>query len=299
MTICLVALAIAIALQPSARDAALAARIAQMFHAVVSLDDNDPQKTLAEADLHQIFTTRGIPTRDEVGDEAAYEFVLVLCSTGPMNARTSALLSVQAAQAKGVIPADAGVYCAARIKRDQLMAKALLRPPSNPALAKTIHDMFVRDQAVRQQKDFDAARMTQTDRELEAPLRAILDRYGVPTYAQVGVEAASQFVTMIQHQPAEFRKKALPKLKASVDAGQADASSYATVYDRSQRDDGRNQLYGQYLECNDTSPELHEAPIDDATGVNDRRARIGLMRMELYAHLVIEVSPQMCGARSK
>jgi hypothetical protein len=297
MTAWLVALAIA--LQPSARDAALAARIAQMFHAVVALDDNDPQKTLAEADLHQIFTTRGIPTRDDVGDEAAYEFVFLLCTTGPMNARTSAFPSVQAAQAKGVIPADAGVYCAARIKQDQLMAKALLRPPSNPALAKTIHDMFVRDQAVRQQKDFDAARMTQTDRELEAPLKAILDRYGVPTYALAGVEAASQFVTMIQHQPAEFRRKALPRLKANVDAGQADASSYAMVYDRSQRDDGRNQLYGQNLECTEASPELREAPIDDEAGVNDRRARIGLLRMELYARLVIEVSPPMCGARAK
>jgi len=292
-------IALAIALQPSARDAALAARIAQMFHAVVALDDNDPQKTVAEADLHQIFTTRGIPTRDDVGDEAAYEFVFLLCTTGPMNARTGAFPSVQAAQAKGVIPADAGVYCAARIKQDQLMAKALLRPPSNPALAKTIQDMFVRDQAVRQQKDFDAARLMQTDRELEAPLKAILDRYGVPTYALAGVEAASQFVTMIQHQPAEFRRKALPKLKANVDAGQADASSYAMVYDRSQRDDGRNQLYGQNLECNETSPELHEAPIDDEAGANDRRARIGLMRMELYARLVIELSPQMCGARSK
>jgi hypothetical protein len=297
MTVWLIALAIA--LQPSARDTALAARIAQMFHAVVALDDNDPQKTLAEADLHQIFTTRGIPTRDDVGDEAAYEFVFLLCSTGPMNARTSALPSVQTAEAKGVIPADAGLYCAARIKQDQLMAKALLRPPSNPALAKTIQDLFVRDQAVRQQKDFDSARMMQTDRELEAPLKAIFDRYGVPTFALAGIEAASQFVTMIQHQPAEFRRKALVKLKANVDAGQADAGSYATVYDRSQRDDGRNQLYGQNLECNQPGSELHEGPIDDEAGVNDRRARIGLMRMELYARLAIEASPQTCGARSK
>ena len=291
MTACLIALAIA--LQPSARDAALTARIAQMFHAVVSLDDNDPQKTLAEADLHQIFTTRGIPTPDDVGDEAAYEFVFLLCTTGSMNARTSALPSVHAAQAKGVIPADAGLYCAARIKQDQLMAKALLRPPSNPALAKTIQDMFVRDQAVRQPKDFDPARMMQTDRELEAPLMTILDRYGVPTYALVGVEAASQFVTMIQHQPAQFRQQVLPQLKASVAAGQADPQSYALVYDRSQRDVGKNQLYGENLECK-AGEKLHEAPIEDESHVNQRRAELGLIRMELYVRLVQKTMPQLC-----
>jgi hypothetical protein len=292
-------IALAVALQPSPRDAVLAARIPQMFHAVVALDDNDPQVRVAEAEIHQIVTTRGIPSIDDVGEEAAYEFVFLLCSTGPMNARTNALSSAQAALATGAIPADAVAYCAARIKLDQLMAKARVRPPSNPALGKTIHDMFVRDQAVRQTKDFDPVRMAQTDRELEAPLAAILDRHGVPTYAVVGVEAASEFITMIQHQPAEFRRKALPKLKANVEAGQADASSYAMVYDRSQRDEGRNQRYGQNLECNETSPELHEAPIDEEAGVNDRRARLGLMRMELYARLVIEMSPRMCGARSK
>ena len=139
--------------------------------------------------------------------------------------------------------------------------------------------------------------MVEADRDLEAPLAAILDRHGVPTYAMVGADAASQFVTMIQHQPPAFRQKALPKLKANVDAGQADAGSYAMVYDRSQRDEGRNQLYGSNLECRDAE-ELHESPLDDEAHVNERRARMGLMRMELYARLVVEISPRMCG-RSK
>jgi hypothetical protein len=297
MTVWLIAFAIA--LQPPVRDAALAARIPQLFHTVIALDDDDPQVKAAEAELRQIFTRRGILTIDEVGDEAAYQFVLLLCSTGPMPARTKALSSAQAALAKHGVPSDAVAYCTARIKLDRMMAQARRRAPSNPALGATIQGLFVRDQAVRQPKDFDAARMIQTDRELEAPLAAILDRYGVPTYALVGVDAASQFVTMIQHQPAAFRRKALPKLKANVDAGQADAGSYAMVYDRAQRDEGRNQLYGANLECSDASPELHESPIDDEGRVNERRAQLGLMRMELYARLVIEMSPRMCGGQPK
>ena len=292
-------IAFAIALQPAVRDTALAARVHQLFHTIITLDDSDPQVTAALADLRQLFTTRGILTVDAVGDDAAYEFVVLLCSTGPVPARNRALSSAQAALAKGGVPSDAVTYCAARIKHDQLMAEANRRPPSNAALGATIRGLFARDQAVRQPKDFDAAKMIQIDRELEAPLAAIFDRYGVPTYRMVGVEAASQFVTMIQHQPAEFRRKALPKLKANVDAGQADAASYALVYDRAQRDEGRNQLYGANLECSDASPELHESPIDDEAHVNERRAGLGLMRMEHYARLVIEVSPRMCGGQPK
>jgi hypothetical protein len=296
MSVWLVALAIA--LQQPVGDAALAARIPPLFHAIIGLGDDDPQVKAAEAELRQLFTTRGVLTIADVGDEASYEFVLLLCTTGPMNARVSGLSSSRAALAKGVIPADAVAFCTARVKQDQLKAQATRRPPSHPALAENIRGLFARDQAVRQTQGFDPAKMVETDRELEAPLAAILDRYGVPTYAMVGVDAASQFVTMIQHQPPAFRRKALPKLKVSVDAGQADAGSYALVYDRAQRDEGRNQLYGSNLECSDANPELHESPIDDEAHVNDRRARMGLMRMELYARLVVEMSPRMCG-RSK
>jgi hypothetical protein len=114
----------------------------------------------------------------------------------------------------------------------------------------------------------------------------------------VGTEAASSFVTMVQHQPAEFRRKVLPKLKANVDRGQADAGNYAMVYDRSSRDAGRKQLYGENLECSVENPTLHEAPIEDEPHVNMRRARMGLMRIELYARMVLALSPAMCAAPS-
>jgi hypothetical protein len=292
-------IAFAIALQPAVRDNVLAARIPQLFHTIIFLDDSDPQVKAAEAEIRQLFTTRGLLAVDVVGDEASYQFLVLLCSSGPMNARTRALSNGKAGLAKGALPADAVAYCEARIKQDQLKARARSRAPSNSALAETIGKLYVRDQAVRQPQGFDPARMVQTDKELGGPLAEILERHGVPTYAMVGADAASQFVVMIQHQPPEFRRKALPKLKANVDAGQADAGSYAMMYDRAQRDEGRNQLYGANLECNDASPELHESPIDDEAHVNERRAGLGLMRMELYARLVVEMSPQTCGGQSK
>ena len=100
---------------------------------------------------------------------------------------------------------------------------------------------------------------------------------------------------MVQHQPPAFRRAVLPKLKANVDAGQADSGMYAMVYDRTQRDQGKNQLYGQQLECT-AAKTLDVAPIDDAPRVNTRRAEVGLMRLELYVRFVRLQSPDVCGA---
>ena len=286
--------AVVLAFQQPVRDGALSNRIPQLFHTIIALDDDDPQVKAAESELRQLYTTRGLLTIDDVGDEASYQFVLLLCSSGPMNARSRVLQAAKAAGAKRTIPGDAVAFCTARIRLDELKAKASRLPPSAPALAENIGNLFAKDQAARQPQGFDRDRMIAADKALEAPLAEILNRYGVPTYAMVGIDAASQFVTMIQHQPPEFRRRVLPTLKANVDAGQADAGSYAMVYDRSQRDEGRNQLYGSHLECSDARPDLREAPIDDEARVNERRARLGLMRMELYARLVVEMSPQMC-----
>jgi hypothetical protein len=103
----------------------------------------------------------------------------------------------------------------------------------------------------------------------------------------VGPEAAGEFVTMIQHQPARFREEVLPTLKAEVDIDEADPESYALVYDRSQRDLGKKQLYGEQLECK-VGERMHEAPIEGEFHVDQRRAELGLIRVELYARMLAE-----------
>ena len=87
----------------------------------------------------------------------------------------------------------------------------------------------------------------------------------------------------------------LPKLKANVDASQAEPGTYAMVYDRTRRDQGKNQLYGQQLECG-TGKTLEVAPLDDAKNVNTRRAELGLIRLELYARIARLNAPDLCGS---
>ena len=88
----------------------------------------------------------------------------------------------------------------------------------------------------------------------------------------------------------------LPKLKANVDAGQADPGSYAMVFDRSQMDAGKKQRYGENLVCDSQHPQLHTGPIEDEDHVNQRRAELGLIRLELYAQLVVRMTPNVCEA---
>jgi hypothetical protein len=271
-------------------DTELAGKIETWFRAIFAADDDS--KEVAEA--KKVYEERGLATVGQVGELPAYEFVVLLVSEKlPMEFRAQVLSKVKEAAARKEIPSDAATFYAAKLRIEKAKDKAEAHPPSNPALRDEIERMFKVDQAVREQPGFDPKKLQQTDQQHAAPLQAILNKYGVPTYEMAGPEAAGEFVIMIQHQAARFRQQVLPKLKANVDAGQADPESYALVYDRSQRDMGKKQLYGEQLECN-AGEKLHEAPLEDETHVNQRRAELGLLRMEFYTQIASETMPQFC-----
>ena len=123
--------------------------------------------------------------------------------------------------------------------------------------------------------------MQQIDEEDRPAIRSILDRYGMPTFAMVGSDAESDFVDMIQHQPADFRQQALPKLKQNVDDGQASAKNYAMMYDRAQTDQGKPEMYGMNLICQPDGT-LSPGRIIDPAQVEQKRAAIGLIPLKTY-----------------
>lgn len=182
---------------------------------------------------------------------------------------------------RGEIPADAVSYCAAQVRRVGAKTRATRHVPSEPALRGRIEQLYQADQAVRSLKEFDMDKMTKNDFKQAAALEAIFLKYWVPTYRMVRPEAASHFVVMIQHQSPDFRQRALPKLKANVEAGQADPGSYAMMLDRSRSDEGKKQTYGETSICDHNHPTLHTGPIEDEDRVNERRSAIGLVRLAL------------------
>jgi hypothetical protein len=271
----------------------LAAKFASLFHTITTTND-DSAEAAARKEIMTIYASRGLPSTTEVGDEPSYEFIVMLESDSiPYDQRIQILEKIKDAAARGEIPADAAVFYAARLRFEHIKQLAAAHPPANPALRDQILSFYKTDQAVRQQQGFDAARMQEVDRDNSASVQKILDQFGVPTFSLVGPDAAGAFILMIQHQPAEFRARVLPQLKANVEAGEADPDSFAKVYDRSQYDLGKPQLYGEQLVCN-AGEKLHEAPIEDGSHVNDRRAQLGLIRAEIWTRLAAELMPQFC-----
>ena len=279
-----------------AKDTALAAHVERLVEVFLTSED-DAKEASALSDARVIFEREGIPTVARVGEAAAYGFVLVNMLGQSPAFREQFLPSVRKADARHELPEDAVAFAEARLRQTTTEERYKDQPPSNPALRDEILRLLKDDQTVRSKERFDLEKMKEVDGRTAHPLKAMFDRYGVPTYDMVGVQAAKGFVVMVQHQPAEFRRAVMPKLKANVDAGQADPAYYAMVYDRTQRDQDKNQLYGQQLECA-TGKTLDLAPINDVASVNKRRAELGLMRVELYARVVRLRSPDMCGAAS-
>jgi hypothetical protein len=278
----------------AAQDTALSARIGQLVETLLTSDD-DAKRASVLSDARVIFEREGIPGRAKVGDAAAYGFVLINMLGQPPEFRLQFFARMQEEGSRQGLPQDALIFAAARRRQTEVEERYRSHAPSHPELQARISQLVKDDQAVREREGFDLRKMEEADRRTAGPLKAIFDRYGVPTYDMVGVQAAKDFVVMVQHQPPEFRVAVLPKLKVNVDAGEADPGSFAMVYDRTQRDQGKNQLYGQQLECV-PGKALDLAPIDDEGNVNIRRAELGLMRLELYARMVRLNSPDLCGS---
>jgi hypothetical protein len=140
--------------QQEGGDAVLRARIQELLHVTLTTND-DKQEEAAEAEAREIFTKRGLPTVAAVGDEAAYEFVLLTCSPGPAEFQNQVLRKAQEGAGKHEVPADAASYCAAHIRQETVKASAKKQAPSNPALRDQIERLFKVDQAVREKQGFD------------------------------------------------------------------------------------------------------------------------------------------------
>ena len=140
----------------------------------------------------------------------------------PPDFRLQFFARVQEAAARQDLPADAVVFAEARRRQAEVDLRYKTHTPTQPKLRDQISRLIKDDQAVRDKAGFDIKKMEAADRRTAGPLKAIFDRHGVPTFDMVGVQAAKDFVVMVQHQAPAFREAVLPKLKANVDAGQAE-----------------------------------------------------------------------------
>jgi hypothetical protein len=265
----------------------LAEQIEQLLQKELSEEKADPTMS---SKVRQIFVEHGVPTIAQVGQPAAEDYVVLAAHDQPVSFLQQILPSVKKSAEAGKILATSYVYLRALLRQRQI-EESLNQTPTNPKLRDQIEELFKTDQAVRQNKDFDAKKMQEIDRRDAVQVRAIFAKYGVPTYRMVGPEAAKDFVVLVEHQPLEFMREVLPQLKQNVAAGQADPANYATMFDRVQTDEHKPQRYGMNFIC---TPDGRLAPsaIEDVAHLDQRRAEMGLLPMRLYSRLVTENSPQ-------
>lgn len=115
-----------------------------------------------------------------------------------------------------------------------------------------------------------------TDRENAARLKEIIDHIGWPTQTKVTVRGMNAAWWIAQHatQDVSFMRRCLALMKRA----EGDVSPWCIAYleDRICVFDGRAQIYGTQLRLDVLSGEMSPFPIVNASGLDRRRAAVGL-----------------------
>jgi len=117
-----------------------------------------------------------------------------------------------------------------------------------------------------------------SDRANTARMREIVVAHGWPTYELVGKGASNSAWLLVQHADRNplFQAKCLPLLKEAVDAGQANPTNYAYLYDRVQISVGEMQHYATQSTSNNGITEGYFQTIWQEHNVQNRREEMGI-----------------------
>lgn len=155
---------------------------------------------------------------------------------------------------------------------------------ARPDLAAELEAMWQHDQEVRAELAaagslFDGyhPRMEQVHRANAARLREIIEAHGWPGRALVGVSAARAAFGVLNHAIGEpaLQRLGLELLEARSAERDVDPIEVAMLADRIAFFEGRPQRYGTQFDWDDHG-ELRPWELDDADGVDSRRAAVGL-----------------------
>lgn len=129
-------------------------------------------------------------------------------------------------------------------------------------------------------------------------IKDIYLKFGYPTIKMVGQSSSKYYFILIQHSDSDpkFQSYMLPTLKKLSKKGQISIKDYVYLYDRVQRNIGKQQLYGTQLSF-DNNGNLFDSsnkiicPKDlaDPANVDKRRKKVGLVPIEKYYEETLEM----------
>jgi hypothetical protein len=112
---------------------------------------------------------------------------------------------------------------------------------------------------------------------------------GFPTRARIGRDGVNAALLLIQHADASpaFQAEMLPFVEKAHQAGEVEGQEFAMLTDRVLKAQGRPQRYGTQMTMRDGV--VYIDPIEDSTGVDERRTALGLMPLARYKQVLDSV----------
>ncbi len=190
----------------------------------------------------------------------------------------------------------------ARIRKGFLLASVLLIPAAgvyaqeagpagitHPELRTVLLSMHEIDQAVREElvgkgfgnlNSLDLTRQQAVDDTNVRLLSKMIQEYGWPDRAMVGLDGVKAAFTITQRGSHTFQKSMLPHVRRAYEVGELPAGDYAVLIDRVLIGDGYPQRYGTQAEIR--NGELVFFPLEHPFSLDERRRELGLEPMNEY-----------------
>lgn len=163
-----------------------------------------------------------------------------------------------------------------------------------PELRKRVNTMTLQDQQLRykrvqaknkeERKVINAA-IAKTDADNLLAAKEIIAQYGWPAISQIGKDGQNNLWLVVQHADMDvaFQRKALAAMKKLLGTKELNTENYAFLYDRVQCNLNYKQLYGTQVSWTSNGEASGFRSIADEHKVDDRRKKIGLLPLHIYA----------------
>jgi hypothetical protein len=163
-------------------------------------------------------------------------------------------------------------------------------------LVTVLDSVYIEDQLCQQQYVKIATKYGRQSEELKSFSTLMKDKYSLNQIivnkilderGWLGEEIIGHYGNMalflvIQHSNLETQEKYLSMIREAVKKGSADPANLALLEDRVALRQGKKQIYGTQLAYDETTGESYVQPLEDPDNVDNRRAAIGLEKLQDY-----------------
>ena len=124
--------------------------------------------------------------------------------------------------------------------------------------------------------------LQKTDESLTDRLKQIVNRYGWPTIALVGIKASRAAALILVHSPDhDFQRRLIPELQKLVEDRKIAGSDIATLIDKTLVAEGKPQRFGTQFSWKNNGPMVMN-PVEDPEHLDQRRKIYLQPPMDLY-----------------